>query len=262
MSDYRKKRMDMVIGMIAALTEMSEEDIQQKVENTAIYQNILDGEECTLYESYLANIMDIVSEVRDEDAESPISILTPQAVAELNQWMLDKGITDAAQLKKNMAEWTGSRGTLKSLFQLSEVLTAKLTAFDAVMQEKILAWLNSARKLLQSSCGQTLVCWNNDNVVLAGTRGMKEKQSSLVNVTLAENREGCFKLVISGSMSGRLVIRDYADYGEPVCLVIVGVSDVGFMGIYKLSSFGTDKLRTQKIELPDGEYDVYIPINK
>lgn len=262
MSDYMKKRMDMVISMIAALTEMSEDDIRKKVENTAIYQNILDGEECTLYEGYLANIMDIVSEVRDEDAESPISILTPQAVAELNHWMFDKGITDAAQLKKNMAEWTGSKGILKSYFKLSEVLTAKLAAFDAGMQEKIWAWVNSAGKLLRSSCGQTLVCWNNDNVAPAGTRGMKEKQSSLVNITLAENQEGCFKLVISQQMSGRLVIRDYADYGEPVCLVIIGVSDVGFMGIYKLSPFGTEKLRTQKIELPDGEYDVYIPINK
>lgn len=102
MNEYREERIEMIVAMMMAITNISEETAYELLKSTVTYQNIVDGEECTLYESYSANLEDVAEELQECDKGALVKKITEDAVTELNKWMLDKGIKSAKQLKENV----------------------------------------------------------------------------------------------------------------------------------------------------------------
>lgn len=96
-----QERIDMITGMIMAITNMQENDVEDLIKGTIVYRNIVRGEECTLYEDYSANLMDIVKELKKRNVGSSICGITPVEISDLNQWMFSNDIEDARQLKGN-----------------------------------------------------------------------------------------------------------------------------------------------------------------
>ncbi len=96
-----QERIDMITGMIMAITNMQENDVEDLIKGTIVYRNIVRGEECTLYEDYSANLMDIVKELKKKNVRSSICGITSVEISDLNQWMFSNDIEDARQLKEN-----------------------------------------------------------------------------------------------------------------------------------------------------------------
>ncbi len=262
MDDYRKKRADMIVSMIAVLTGMSERDIEKAVAGTIVYRNIMSGEECTLYDGYSANLMEIVEEVKETDVRSAVSGITPKSVSELNQWMRKCGITDALQMKEKAAEWETGEDSSAIVLRVAGILTKKLSTLETGMQNKVSNWINSGKELLKPSMEEQSVRWSNGNMALAGTRGIENKPESANDFVLYAGDGGSFKIRIFQQMNGRFVIDRPKDCGELVCLVIIGCSDTEFSEVCQLSRLGAWRMRTQELRLSAGEYRLYIPVSE
>lgn len=104
MSEYREERIEMIVAMMVAIANISEQMAFELLKSTITYQNIMDGEECTLYESYSANLEDVVEELLECNKGELVSKITEDEISKLNRWMLDKGIKNARQLKDNINE--------------------------------------------------------------------------------------------------------------------------------------------------------------
>lgn len=102
MNKYREERIDMIIAMMMTIADISEEKASELLKSTITYQNIIDGEECTLYESYSANLEDVVEELQEGDQGVWVNKITEDAVTNLNKRMLDEGIKSAKQLKETV----------------------------------------------------------------------------------------------------------------------------------------------------------------
>lgn len=102
MNKYREERINMIIAMMMTIADISEEKASELLKSTITYQNIIDGEECTLYESYSANLEDVVEELQESDQNVWVKDITEDAVTNLNKRMLDEGIKSARQLKEAM----------------------------------------------------------------------------------------------------------------------------------------------------------------
>lgn len=100
MNKYREERIDMIIAMMMTIADISEEKASELLKSTITYQNIIEGEECTLYESYSANLEDVVEELQESDQGVWVKEITEDAVTNLNKRMLDEGIKSAKQLKE------------------------------------------------------------------------------------------------------------------------------------------------------------------
>ncbi len=97
MNKYRIERIEMIVAMIMNITGLPENIVLRLIKNTATYKNIIKGDECTLYEDYSANVMDIAKEIESHQVAKKI---TPDAVSDLNQWMFENDIENARQLKE------------------------------------------------------------------------------------------------------------------------------------------------------------------
>lgn len=100
MNLYREERINMIVAMMMTLTNISEEKAFKLFQSTVIYQNIVDGEECTLSESYSANLEDVIEELQESNQNDLVKNITEEAVTNLNKYMFDKGIKSAKQLKE------------------------------------------------------------------------------------------------------------------------------------------------------------------
>lgn len=100
MNKYREERINMIIAMIMTIADISEEQASELLKSTITYQNIIDGEECTLYESYSANLEDVVEELQESNHCDLVKAITEEAVTNLNKRMLNEGIKSAKQLKE------------------------------------------------------------------------------------------------------------------------------------------------------------------
>ncbi len=100
MNKYREERINMIIAMMMTIADISEEKASELLKSTITYQNIIDGEECTLYESYSANLEDVVEELQESGQGVLVKDITEDAVTNLNKRMLDEGIKSAKQLKE------------------------------------------------------------------------------------------------------------------------------------------------------------------
>lgn len=85
MNPYREERIQMIGAMMMALAGMAEDVAIALLQSTMTYRNIIDGEECTLYESYSANLEDVAEELRDSGRAA-----------------LSQGIKNARQLKDRL----------------------------------------------------------------------------------------------------------------------------------------------------------------
>lgn len=96
----RKERIEMIKVMMMAITNIPEKRALELLESTITYQNILNGEECTLYESYSANLEDVVEELREYGKGEPVKRITEDSILRLNKWIYDNSIQNAEQLKR------------------------------------------------------------------------------------------------------------------------------------------------------------------
>lgn len=102
MNKYRKERIEMITAMMMAIANIPEKAASELLKSTITYKNIVEGEECTLYESYSANLEDVVGELQENNKGKLVDKITEEAVSELNKWMLDEGIVSAKQLKESI----------------------------------------------------------------------------------------------------------------------------------------------------------------
>lgn len=100
MNPYREERINMIVAMMMTLADISEEKALKLLKSTITYQNIVDGEACTLSESYSANLEDVVEELQESSQSDLVKNITEEAVTNLNKRMFDKGIKSAKQLKE------------------------------------------------------------------------------------------------------------------------------------------------------------------
>lgn len=100
MNQYREERINMIVAMMMTLTNISEEKAFKLLKSTTTYQNIVDGEECTLSESYSANLEDVIEELQESNQNDLVKNITEEAVTNLNKRMLDENIKSAKQLKE------------------------------------------------------------------------------------------------------------------------------------------------------------------
>lgn len=92
-----KYRIEMIVAMMVTISSLTENVVLSLIKNTTTYKNIIEGDECTLYEDYSANVMDIAKEIESHQVAKKI---TPDAVSDLNQWMFENDIENARQLKE------------------------------------------------------------------------------------------------------------------------------------------------------------------
>lgn len=144
MNKYREERIEMIAAMMMAIANISEEMAFELLKSTITYQNIVDGEECTLYESYSANLEDVVEELQECDKGALVKAVTEDAVTELNKWMLDKGIKNAKQLKENIDTMYATLTVMPS----KKVSNPKPIPFEVVVVEN-----KNRRKGAKMYCG-------------------------------------------------------------------------------------------------------------
>lgn len=87
---YRLNRFANIIIMINYITGISEEEILRNMKETITYKEIVNGNECFLYESYPANLEDMVQEWKEKN--------TP-VLGEITEEQIDKAIE---WLKENL----------------------------------------------------------------------------------------------------------------------------------------------------------------
>lgn len=164
MNKYREERIEMIAAMMMAIADISEEMAFELLKSTITYQNIVDGEECTLYESYSANLEDVVEELQECDKGDLVKAVTEDAVTELNKWMLDKGIKNAKQLKENMDTMYATVTVMPS----KKVSNPQSIPFEVVVVEK------NRRKGAKMYCG-----------------GMASKATKTIETTKKVGRAAC-----------------------------------------------------------------------
>lgn len=108
MYNQMEERINIIIAMIMAIAHVSEEMASELFKSTITYRNIVQGEECTLYESYSANLEDAIQELQEEKHEL-VQNITEENVSKLNRFMLDKEIITAEELK----EYIKNKGVFK-----------------------------------------------------------------------------------------------------------------------------------------------------
>ena len=108
MYNQMEERINIIIAMIMAIAHVSEEMASELFKSTITYRNIVQGEECTLYESYSANLEDAIQELQEEKHEL-VQNSTEENVSKLNRFMLDKEIITAEELK----EYIKNKGVFK-----------------------------------------------------------------------------------------------------------------------------------------------------
>lgn len=100
MKDSIKERIDMIVAMMIAITDMPQGQAIELIKNTVVYQNIIAREECTLYEDYNANLLEIVEEIKATKHAEWVEKITEDAVSKLNVWLFRNNIQNAEQFRK------------------------------------------------------------------------------------------------------------------------------------------------------------------
>ncbi len=94
-NDYQE-RINMLIAILMILAGTSEDKARKMLEDTYVYENILDKDEIVLHEGYLINTLDIISELKKKKMLS----IASDKVYDLCQWMTENGIQCARQLRE------------------------------------------------------------------------------------------------------------------------------------------------------------------
>jgi len=101
LNKYDEERIGMIIVMIMYITKLPEQTIIKLVEETAVYKNIISGDEVTLYDGYSANLMEMVEEWQEQnDIPNQMKEISAQAVNECNDWLRDNEFDNARQARE------------------------------------------------------------------------------------------------------------------------------------------------------------------
>lgn len=82
-NEYRLKRFENIIRLVKDITGLPEEEILKNMQETITYQEIIKGNECFLYESYPANLGDMIEEWKEKN--------TP-VLSEITEEQIDEAI--------------------------------------------------------------------------------------------------------------------------------------------------------------------------
>lgn len=82
-NEYRLKRFKNIISLVKDITGLPEEEILKNMQETITYQGIVEGNECFLYESYPANLGDMIEEWKEKN--------TP-VLSEITEEQIDEAI--------------------------------------------------------------------------------------------------------------------------------------------------------------------------
>ena len=128
MNEFDQERIDMITIMLMYITKLPEDHISSYVKMTEIYSNILSGDELTLYDSYAANIMDMVDEWKaKDDIPSELRNITAQQVNASNTWLRTKEIKDAKQARTLLAFKHKHRRSTKPRKIITDITFSKHT---------------------------------------------------------------------------------------------------------------------------------------
>ena len=98
MNKYRRERIDMIVAMIMFITHLSRRYVEKLVQSTRTYQDIVEGEECTLYDSYSSNLSSIVDELKKQpNVSEKLDLVTDESIIYCNNWMRINKIQNAKQ---------------------------------------------------------------------------------------------------------------------------------------------------------------------
>lgn len=85
---YTLERFANIIVILKHITNLSEEEILKNMKETITYKEIVSKNECFLYESYPANLEDMIEEWKEKD--TPIlSEITEDQIDEAIRWLRD-----------------------------------------------------------------------------------------------------------------------------------------------------------------------------
>ena len=82
-NEHRLKRFENIIRLVKDITGLPEEEILKNMQETITYQEIIKGNECFLYESYPANLQDMIEEWKEKS--TPI-------LSEITEEQIDEAI--------------------------------------------------------------------------------------------------------------------------------------------------------------------------
>lgn len=80
-NEHRLKRFENIIRLLKDITGLPEEEILKNMQETTTYQEIMEGNECFLYESYPANLQDMIEEWK-EKSTPVLSKITEEQIDE------------------------------------------------------------------------------------------------------------------------------------------------------------------------------------
>lgn len=86
--NYTSKRFANIIVILKHITNLSEEEILKSMKETITYKEIISKNECFLYESYPANLEDMIEEWK-EKGTPVLSEITEEQVDEGIRWLRD-----------------------------------------------------------------------------------------------------------------------------------------------------------------------------
>lgn len=258
MINEQQERVEMLFAMMTAITGISRQKAEELLKTTVVYENILAGNECVLYESPSATLMEAVGELTDKGPVPAIEKITPQAVAALNQWMRSNQIYEAAELVEKLS---GLEAPCKA--RTMDLLQCQLQGLSDELQEKINTWLLGAQNFTEHLFSQWSGRLEIPTPSMAGTRGMPARPTASVDLELSSIGSGIYRFVLTESAALRFSMERPGNGREPLCLVILCPEDERYSQVYPLSPLGGRRLRTRTLaELPAGEYLLSVPCGR
>lgn len=78
-----------IIMMVNYITNLSKEEILENMKNTIVYKEIVSGNECFLYDSYPANLEEMISEWREKNIPI-LGEIKVQQISVASMWLAGK----------------------------------------------------------------------------------------------------------------------------------------------------------------------------
>lgn len=258
MINEQQERVEMLLAMMSAITDIPQKEAQKLLSSTVVYENILAGNECALYESPSASLLGVVEELREKGAVPPaIRKITPEAIVALNCWMEDNQIYEAADFFEKLYKQKAFISNKECAINL---IRAQFQNLSNELREKIEVWLlgtqNFTEHLFSQWAGDLGVCTS----AMAGTRGGSSQLDVSPKLVVSSDGSGVYHFVITEVTTVRFSMKASVDGIEPLCLVVLCLKNECHSQIYPFSALGKKSLRVRKpIKLSAGDYILCVP---
>ncbi|MCL2578364.1 MAG: hypothetical protein FWE27_10040 [Defluviitaleaceae bacterium] len=139
--------------------------------------------------------------------------------------------------------------------RIIELLHDRIGELNTTLNNNVGKWLDGLRNVLGSFEQSSL-----RPAMSGGTRGTAAELA--VTVTVGE--VGTFDFELSETVELVFKVARRTEYGQPVCLVVLGRGDTDFFQVYELSGFDfggltSEDLTSDRIKLSAGEYSICVP---